>query len=154
MKKYLFKSLVVILMLSFIITGCIKEKVMNKTENKVVTSKLDEKGTYYELKDVALYLHTYGKLPSNYLTKNEAKKLGWNPKAGNLWEVTNRGVIGGDKFGNREKKLPIEETYYEADVNYNGGHRGKDRLVYTTNGKVIYYTGDHYNSFELLYDNK
>lgn len=115
-------------------------------------NKLDKNGHYYSKEDVALYLHTFGRLPSNYLTKNEAKNLGWNAQRGNLWRVTDKGVIGGDRFGNREGELPKNEKYYEADVNYKGGHRGGERLVYTKGGKVIYYSGDHYENFEVLYE--
>lgn len=115
-------------------------------------NKLDKNGHYYSKEDVALYLHTFGRLPSNYLTKNEAKNLGWDAQRGNLWKVTDKGVIGGDRFGNREGELPKNEKYYEADVNYKGGHRGGERLVYTKGGKVIYYSGDHYENFEVLYE--
>lgn len=115
-------------------------------------NKLDKNGHYYSKEDVALYVHTFGRLPSNYLTKNEAKNLGWDAQRGNLWKVTDKGVIGGDRFGNREGELPKNEKYYEADVNYKGGHRGGERLVYTKGGKVIYYSGDHYENFEVLYE--
>lgn len=124
----------------------------NSKENNEEEIRLDRNGHYYSKDDVALYLHTYGELPSNYLTKSEANDLGWNAREGNLWDVTDRGVIGGDRFGNREGLLPKGEQYYEADVNYNGGYRDAERLVYTKEGKVIYYTGDHYESFEVLYE--
>lgn len=117
-----------------------------------INNKLDKNGYYYSKEDVALYVHTFGRLPSNYLTKNEAKNLGWDAQRGNLWKVTDKGVIGGDRFGNREGELPKNEKYYEADVNYKGGHRGGERLVYTKGGKVIYYSGDHYENFEVLYE--
>ena len=124
----------------------------NSKENNEEEIRLDRNGHYYSKDDVALYLHTYGELPSNYLTKSEANDLGWNAREGNLWDVTDRGVIGGDRFGNREGLLPKGEQYYEADVNYSGGYRDAERLVYTKEGKVIYYTGDHYESFEVLYE--
>lgn len=122
------------------------------TENDKISTKLDENKSYYSKEDVALYLHTFKKLPKNYLTKNEAKKLGWDSSKGNLWNATDKGVIGGDVFSNREGKLPKKEKYYEADVNYEGGRRGTDRLIYTKEGRVIYYTGDHYKNFEVLYE--
>ncbi|MFR2716454.1 MAG: ribonuclease domain-containing protein [Anaerococcus obesiensis] len=75
------------------------------------------------------------------MTKNEAKKLGWIPKKGNLWEVTDKGVIGGDYFGNFENKLP-EANYKECDVNYFGGRRGGERLIYDEDFN-IFYTKDH-----------
>lgn len=99
-----------------------------------------------------LYIYIYNKLPKNYITKKEARDLGWEASKGNLWDVTDKKSIGGDKFGNREGKLPEKEgrQYYECDINYEGGHRGAERLVYSNDG-LIYYTGDHYDSFELLY---
>lgn len=124
----------------------------NEEDQTQESSKLDRDGHYYSKDDVALYLHTYGELPSNYLTKSEANDLGWEAREGNLWDVTDKGVIGGDRFGNREGLLPKGEQYFEADVNYNGGYRDAERLVYTREGKVIYYTGDHYESFEVLYE--
>lgn len=107
--------------------------------------------SYYEKEDVAEYIHKFGELPKNYLTKKEAAKLGWESREGNLWDVTDKGVIGGDRFGNREKKLPNKSgrTYYECDVNYSGGHRGAERLVYSNDG-LIFYSGDHYETFEEL----
>ncbi len=112
------------------------------------------KGTaYYDRDSVAEYIHKYKELPPNYLTKKEASEKGWESAAGNLWDVTDKGVIGGDRFGNREKLLPNLPgiSYRECDVNYNGGRRGPERLVYSGDG-WIYYTGDHYASFEVLYE--
>ena len=109
-----------------------------------------EDGSYTELEDVAYYLHTYGHLPDNYMTKSEAEDAGWNASEGNLWEVAYGTSIGGDRFGNYEGQLPKGEKYYEADVNYEGGYRGGERIIYTDDGDV-WYTSDHYESFERLY---
>ena len=38
---------------------------------------LDEDGTYNSAEDVSLYLYTYDHLPDNYITKDEARELGW-----------------------------------------------------------------------------
>lgn len=114
--------------------------------------ELDAEGYYSSPEDVALYLYTFDELPENYLTKAEARDLGWEASEGNLWEVTDEMLIGGDYFGNREGLLPEEDgrRYYEADVNYEEGYRGAERLVYSNDG-LIYYTADHYDSFTLLY---
>ncbi|HSP48096.1 MAG TPA: ribonuclease domain-containing protein [Clostridiaceae bacterium] len=111
-----------------------------------------EDGRYYTADDVAEYLHTFGKLPQNFITKNKAEDLGWVSSKGNLWEVTDRMVIGGDRFGNREGLLPSKSgrTWYECDVNYEGGYRGSERIVFSNDG-LIYYTKDHYASFKKLY---
>ena len=85
------------------------------------------------------------------LTKKEAESLGWVSKEGNLWEVAEGMSIGGDYFGNYEGLLP-EGKYRECDIDYDGGYRGEERLIYTTQGDLyIYYTDDHYESFELIY---
>jgi hypothetical protein len=120
--------------------------------NPNLLEELDEEGYYSSPEDVALYLYTFDELPENYLTKAEARELGWETSEGNLWDVTEEMLIGGDYFGNREGLLPEEDgrRYFEADVNYEGGYRGAERLVYSSDG-LIYYTDDHYDSFTLLY---
>ena len=113
---------------------------------------LVEDGSYSTPEKVAEYLHFYGHLPQNYLTKQEAKALGWAASQGNLWEVAEGKSIGGDRFGNREGLLPEADgrTWYECDVNYMGGFRGAERLLYSSDG-LIYYTDDHYASFATVY---
>ena len=111
---------------------------------------LREDGQYSSKSEVGLYLYLYGKLPSNYITKKQAQNLGWVSKEGNLWEVAPGMSIGGDKFGNYEGILPEGKKYYECDIDYQGGYRGDKRIVYSTDG-YIYYTEDHYESFEQLY---
>jgi hypothetical protein len=96
---------------------------------------------------VIAYVKQNHKLPEYYLTKNEAKKRGWNPSQGNLCEVLPGKAIGGDHFSNREKQLPTGVQYFEADVNYNCGNRNADRIIFTKSGEV-YLTKNHYKSFE------
>ena len=110
---------------------------------------VDYGGAYYSCEEVALYLYAFGCLPVQYLTKNEARSLGWSASAGNLWKVTDGGCIGGDHFGNYEGVLP-DRDYRECDIDYHGGKRSGKRLVFSEDG-FIYYTDDHYESFELLY---
>lgn len=98
-------------------------------------------------KTVINYVKQNHKLPDYYITKNEARQLGWNPSKGNLCDVLPGKAIGGDKFSNREKRLPGDEKYYEADVNYSCGNRNADRIIFTRNGDV-YLTKNHYKSFE------
>ena len=112
---------------------------------------LDPDGAYTTKDDVALYLYTYGYLPENYITKNEARELGW--EGGSVERYAPGCAIGGDVFGNKEGLLPKEKgrTYYECDIDTNGQNsRGAKRLVFSDDG-LIYYTEDHYESFELLY---
>lgn len=112
---------------------------------------LDPDGWYYSAEDVALYLLTYGVLPCNFITKNEARDLGW--EGGSVQKYLEGAAIGGDKFGNREGILPKADgrQYYECDIDTNGeSSRGAKRIVYSNDG-LIYYTEDHYESFILLY---
>jgi len=131
----------------------VEESQEEAEEEESPEETLDPDGYYSSPEDVALYIHTYDELPDNYLTKQEARELGWDPTEGNLWDVTDEMLIGGDEFGNREGVLPEDDgrEYFEADVNYVGGYRGAERLVYSNDG-LIYYTDDHYDTFELLYE--
>lgn len=114
-------------------------------------TSIDENGTYDQKDDVALYIHTYGHLPSNYITKKEAKAMGW--EGGSLERFAPGKCIGGSYFGNYEGLLPEKKgrSYYECDIDTLGkSKRGAKRIIYSTDG-LIYYTADHYETFELLY---
>ena len=119
------------------------------TEKEV---QVEENGNYTSKEEVALYIHTYGKLPVNYITKKEAQDMGWDPSKGNLSDILPGMSIGGSAFGNYEGALPRANgrRYFECDIDYDGGYRGAKRLVYSNDG-LVFYTEDHYNSFEHLY---
>ena len=109
---------------------------------------IDEDGSYTTKDDVALYIHTYGKLPHNFITKKEAQKLGWS--GGSLEPYAPGKCIGGNYFGNYEGALP-DGNYKECDIDTLGKKsRGAKRIIYSDDGR-IYYTGDHYKTFEQLY---
>ena len=112
------------------------------------SSGIREDGSYYSKNDVALYIHTYGHLPSNFITKKQAQALGWS---GGSVEVYAPGkAIGGDYYGNYEGELP-SGSYHECDINTNGRRsRSAERIVYSSDGRV-YYTADHYEIFTQLY---
>jgi len=113
---------------------------------------LDIDGTYTTAEDVSLYIYLYDELPNNFITKSEARELGWS--GGGLEEYAPGMCIGGDYFGNREGLLPKAKgrTYTECDINTLGeDSRGAERIVFSNDG-LIYYTDDHYESFVLLYD--
>ncbi len=97
---------------------------------------------------VASVLRKTGKLPDRFLSKKEARKLGWVPEQGNLNEVAPGKSIGGDRFGNYEGKLPAQKgrSYREADVHDSPERRGAERLVFSNDG-LIFYTPDHYKTF-------
>ena len=107
----------------------------------------------YSDEEIALYLHAFAQLPPNFITKDEAQDMGWDSRRGNLWDIAYGLCIGGDTFGNREGLLPKQKgrTYYECDANYEGGYRGSERIVFSEDG-LIYYTADHYESFDLIYE--
>lgn len=120
-------------------------------ETEPQTDSIDEDGWYYSAEDVALYLYTYNHLPENFITKSDARDLGW--EGGSVEDYAPGRAIGGDKFGNREGLLPKASSrqYFECDIDTLGeDSRGAKRIVYSNDG-LIYYTEDHYEHFELLY---
>lgn len=116
------------------------------------TAAVRRNASYTSKEEVAAYLHQYGQLPDNFITKKQAKELGWVSSEGNLHEAAPGKSIGGDYFGNYERILPEKEgrEYHECDIDTDGGYRGAKRIVYSNDG-LIYYTEDHYETFELLY---
>lgn len=150
------KFLAGLLLLMLLLGACFAqtEEVLFDGECAMTEESFVERGCdYFSSADVALYLHVFGELPPNYLTKEEAWELGWDSSKGNLWEIGYGFCIGGNYFGNLEGLLPDEfgRTWYECDANYAGGFRGAERLVFSNDG-LIFYTADHYESFEQLYE--
>lgn len=98
------------------------------------------------------YLEIYGELPENFITKNEAKALGWDSRYNYVGEVAPGKSIGGDRFGNYEGLLPEKKgrKWYECDANYRGKKRGAERVLFSSDG-LYYYTDDHYNTFTQMY---
>ena len=159
MKKLL--SLFLALLLIFGFAGCSKQPdvaviggadgptaiIVSQPDSETLNA-IDEDGWYYSAEDVSLYLYTYGHLPENFITKDEARDLGW--EGGSVEDYVPGYAIGGDPFGNREGLLPQDRTYKECDIDTNGkDSRGAKRIVYSDD--LIYYTEDHYESFTLLY---
>jgi len=147
---------VVLLILYLFVGGGDGDNTVYQGGDTAVTyvQQIDEKGSYTTKEDVALYLHVYGKLPGNFITKAEAEKLGWN--GGGLESYAPGKCIGGDRFGNYEGLLPEASgrSYKECDIDTLGKNsRGAKRLVYSNDG-LIYYTADHYESFTLMYGEK
>ena len=115
------------------------------------TDTVGEHTYYYDVDHVVLYLDTYGHLPGNFITKKEAQALGWS--GGSLEPYAPGKCIGGSHFGNYEGLLPeaAGRSYTECDIDTLGADsRGAKRIVFSNDG-LVYYTGDHYASFELLY---
>ena len=111
-----------------------------------------EKGGWYDtMEEVAIYLTFFDGLPENYITKKEAQALGWDNRKGNLWKVADGCSIGGDRFGNYEGLLPDAKgrRWTECDIGFDGGYRNGQRIVFSNDG-LIYYTADHYQSFDEI----
>ena len=100
-------------------------------------------GEYTSKDDVARYIKQFGTLPRNFITKSQARALGW--RGGPLEPDAPGKSIGGDRFGNYERRLP-NDSYRECDIDTRGKPRGAKRLVFTPRRRV-YYTDDHYKTF-------
>lgn len=97
-----------------------------------------------ELVEILSSLNQQNRLPSKFVTKREAQAAGWRPGS-SLWQSLPGKSIGGDRFGNRENRLPRSQ-YQEADLDYQGGKRGAKRIVFSKNGPR-FITVDHYQTF-------
>ena len=111
-----------------------------------------EPGPREAAQQLADYLFEHGELPENFVTKREAQDLGWKTRYRNVGDIRPGLAIGGDYFGNYEGKLPQVRgrKYYEADCFYQGKERNAYRIIWSTDGHV-WYTGDHYETFEELF---
>lgn len=103
---------------------------------------------------VVVTLNRTGRLPDCYLNKGRAEQKGWHGGA-DLWRVAPGAAIGGNRFTNREGRLPrtYDGKYREADIDYAGGHRGTDRLIFAEGGQgkwLIWLTTDHYRHFDKV----
>jgi len=159
MKRFFSLLLALVFALSLFSCGAIREALdessfpasFPETETAEPGETLPENGAYTSKEEVALYLRLYGRLPDNFITKKEAQALGW--QGGDLTPFAPGKCIGGDFFGNFEGALPKKKgrTWRECDIDTLGKKsRGGKRIVYSNDG-LIYYTGDHYETFELLY---
>ncbi len=122
-----------------------------KTETRSAKKEITEDGYYYSKDDVSKYIHKYGKLPKNFITKNQARALGW--EGGSIERFKDNAAIGGDKYTNYEGTLPKKDgrKYFECDIDTHGkSSRGPKRIVFSNDG-LIFYTSDHYKTFERLY---
>ncbi|MBZ9607629.1 ribonuclease [Clostridium estertheticum] len=145
MKKYLKKLCIAFVVLLVGLIGF-------SPQNSVIASTNINPGIN-SFQGVADYIHAQRKLPSNYITKTQSSKLGWRPGE-DLWKYAPYKSIGGDIFTNSERVLPDAHgrVWHECDINYFGGHRGADRILYSNDG-MIYGTIDHYQTFICYYDN-
>ena len=151
MKNWKIIGLMLIILLAVVaVSGCVGDgSSSDSTTLDANALNISEDGTYDSKEEVAAYIGTYHKLPSNYITKKEAKALGWS--GGSVEKYAPGKCIGGDTFTNRQSILPINHEYKECDIDTLGASsRGPKRIVYSTDDFEVYYTGDHYASFEHL----
>ncbi len=122
------------------------------TTADTATPTVYEDASYTSKDEVAAYIHEFGHLPPNFISKTKARAAGWDSSAGNLDEVLPGKSIGGSKFWDDDDQLPDASgrTWTECDINYQGGYRGAERIVFSNDG-LIFYTPDHYKTFEQLY---
>lgn len=143
------------LLLAFVTAGCSTLDGATADEPAGVSlsaGSVDESGEYSDRDSVALYIHEFGHLPANFVSKTKARAAGWVNTEGNLWDVLPGKSIGGSEFHDDENALPdaAGRRWTECDVNYSGGYRGPERIVFSNDG-LVYYTPDHYNTFERLF---
>lgn len=148
MKRYLRGLLALLLLAALLVPACALAKTIRVD---AADYDIEEDGWYDSMQEVAIYLTFFEELPGNYLTKKEAEALGWESRRGNLWDVADGCSIGGDRFGNREGLLPAAKgrKWTECDIDFDGGYRNGKRVVFSTDG-LIYYTDDHYESFDKV----
>ena len=102
------------------------------------SSPVKESGEYSSRDEVALYIHLFGHLPANFITKKQARELGW--QGGGLQDFAPGCSIGGDRFGNYEGLLPQAEGrfYTECDIDTCGApSRGAKRIVFSNDGLIF-----------------
>ena len=152
MRKRIIKPFVtilsVILLTLAVFSSCTytAQPVQREDVSKTTKSQaIDKNGSYTSKDDVALYIHTYGELPKNFISKKQAERLGWQAErlgwdGGSLEPYAPGKSIGGSYFGNYEGKLPKKKgrTYYECDIDTKGKRsRGPKRIVYSTDGLIL-----------------
>lgn len=142
--KHIVSVLLALLMLLLAPAALAKTIIVDAADHDV-----ERDGWYDSMEEVAIYLTFFDRLPDNYITKREAQALGWDSRKGNLWDVAQGKSIGGDRFGNHEGSLPDGKgrRWTECDIDFDGGYRGGQRIVFSNDG-LIYYTADHYRTFD------
>lgn len=92
------------------------------TDSTESQKKLDEKGTYTDKDDVAEYIYEYGHVPSN---------------------------LKAETYDNADNMLPVEDgvAYQQCSLDTDG----KQKIIFTQDGKRVYYTADDGESFEEIY---
>lgn len=96
----------IVFIFSFLLFGCVPQP-LNESAKTYQSQSISEAIETDQKEEVALYIHTYSHLPSNYMTKKEARMHGW--ESGALSKILPGKSIGGDRYGNYEEVLPVDE---------------------------------------------
>ena len=133
-------------------SGVDEEDTGDRSSDTGTTQSDARDGPITDPQQIVNYLDAFGHLPDNFLTKQEARALGWDSSYNYVGDVAPGMSIGGDRFGNYEGQLPDKKgrTWYECDANYGGRKRGAERILYSSDG-LYYYTDDHYNTFTQMF---
>ncbi len=93
------------------------------------------------------WIKFFGELPKYYVTKNEAKKIGWRQSKSPENYIPDKMITGGI-YHNKNGHLPNApgRIWYEADINYYEGRRNGHRLLWSNDG-LMFVTYDHYETF-------
>ncbi|MGP1485886.1 MAG: ribonuclease domain-containing protein [Campylobacter sp.] len=128
---------------------------LNFNQNSATLKEVKLGQAYTSKDEVASYIYKFSQLPPNFITKKQARSLGWDPQNNYLSDVAPQKSIGGDRFGNKERTLPDKDgrKWFECDIDYQSGKRNAKRIVFSNDG-MIYYTPDHYKNFYLLFERK
>ncbi len=92
-------------------------------------------------------LMNYKKLPDYYVTEDDLSPLGWRFGDKVSKYVDNKMYANG-VYKNNNGHLPKAEgrIWYEADINYSGGKRNSQRILWSNDG-LMFVTYDHYETF-------
>ena len=124
-----------------------------EAHNVVNYAKLKEQYRVSELaNDVVDSITQTGALPSNYITKSQARAMGWS-EGKTLNNCVPGKALGGDVFANTNGVLPSANgrIWYEADVGVDytmsrsNSKNPAYRILYSNDG-LIYGTYDHYDT--------
>ena len=128
----------------------IEPPLHNRCRCKIEWLEAKKAGTAskFGLRGADWWLKTFSHLPNHYISEKEARLRGWSPILANLDIVAPGKMIKKGVFKNRNKHLPdaVGRVWFEADINYEGGFRGSDRILYSNDG-LIFVTYDHYMTY-------
>jgi hypothetical protein len=124
------------------------ENEVSKLNTELAEHGADKINDPAKLATTLRMLNQSGRLPNNYITTEEAKKLGWSGKdSDTLWGLkpTHLKIIGGDDY--RSPALPATTHWYSADIDVSRGYRSTARLIYSPETPQKFITPNRYQNF-------